>query len=377
MRFVHLSGGVGQRLWPLSNSARSKQFLKLLQAPNGARESMIQRIWRQLSEIEMVDTAMIVTNKAHEGMIHNQLHDGVKCVVEPTRRDTFPAIALMAAYLADQGLDESELLVVCPVDLYVENEFFNRCLQFEESLKDSGAQLGLLGIEPTTPSEQFGYIVPCMGEERTRYKRVDYFVEKPFVEGAVGLLRQGALWNGGVFAFRLGTMLSWMRDRGIPLDHQKIFENYNSLPKMSFDYEIVEQVEKRIVIPYSGVWSDLGTWGSLTKELSDDVYGKAMIKDSLGTTVINELEIPILVLGGSELAVVASSDGILIADKQAAAQVKNFANTFIQRPMYEERRWGWYRVLDYTRTPSGDEVLTKRLCVESGRNLSYQKHDLL
>ena len=117
MNIVLLSGGSGKRLWPLSNDIRSKQFIKIFKCPDGSYESMVQRVYRQIKQVDKEATVTIATSKTQVSAIHNQLGEEVGISVEPCRRDTFPAIALATAYLADvQGVDPEEPVVVCPVD---------------------------------------------------------------------------------------------------------------------------------------------------------------------------------------------------------------------------------------------------------------------
>ena len=124
MNLVLLSGGSGQRLWPLSNDIRSKQFIKIFHREDGELESMVQRVYRQIKAVDTDATVTIATSKSQVSAIHNQLGEEVGISVEPCRRDTFPAIALAAAYLKDvQGVGEEESVVVCPVDPYVEKDY--------------------------------------------------------------------------------------------------------------------------------------------------------------------------------------------------------------------------------------------------------------
>jgi len=121
MNIVLLSGGSGKRLWPLSNDIRSKQFLKILKGENGKYESMVQRVYRQICSVDSNAEVTVATSKSQISMIRNQLGDKVGISVEPCRRDTFPAIALTTAYLHDvKGISEEEVIIVCPVDPYVE-----------------------------------------------------------------------------------------------------------------------------------------------------------------------------------------------------------------------------------------------------------------
>ena len=220
MNIVLLSGGSGQRLWPLSNDIRSKQFIKIFHAANGELESMVQRVYRQIRTIDQNATVTIATSKSQVSAIHNQLGEDVGISVEPCRRDTFPAIALAAAYLKDvKGFSEDEPVVVCPVDPYVEIDYFDALNDLGSRAAASEANLVLMGIEPTYPSEKYGYIIP---DTSAQISTVSMFKEKPTKEIAERYIAQGALWNGGVFAFRLGYVL----DRAHALID---FENYEDL----------------------------------------------------------------------------------------------------------------------------------------------------
>ena len=126
MQLVLLSGGSGKRLWPLSNNARSKQFLPLLEKEDGTMESMVQRVIRQAKEANLTNDITLATNASQQDIIVNQLGDSVNLVTEPERRDTFPAIALAASYLklAKQCADD-EVVVIMPCDPYTEEEYFH------------------------------------------------------------------------------------------------------------------------------------------------------------------------------------------------------------------------------------------------------------
>jgi mannose-1-phosphate guanylyltransferase len=207
------------------------------------------------------------------------------------------------------------------------------------------------------------------------YMTVQKFIEKPHKEEAQKLIEQKALWNCGVFAFTLDYLLGLLSDSGLPLQYEELVKRYAELPATSFDYEVVEKAGHIVVIPYEGEWRDLGTWNTLTEKMDTHVIGKGVVSiDSSNTHLINELEIPVAILGLSNIVVVSSPDGILVSDKSASPRIKEIMQNMRQRPMYEERRWGWYRVLDYQKSEDGKEVLTKRLNILAGKNLSYQMH---
>lgn len=376
MKLVLLSGGSGKRLWPLSNDSRSKQFLNILENQDIGYESMIQRVWRQLDYLGLNDSVVITTSKAQEDMLRNQICTDVPLIIEPERRDTFPAIALTATYFYSiQGVGLDEVVGVLPVDPYVENDFFERIKELDNVLTLSNAELALIGVKPTYPSEKYGYIIPQSTKEEANYVRVSHFKEKPTEEQAQELLKQKALWNCGVFAFKLDYIISLLAEKGFPIQYDELLRQYDRLPKISFDYEVVEKAQDIVVLPYDGYWKDLGTWNTLTEEMATNQIGKGIIsEDSVNTHLVNELDIPITILGVSNAVVAASPDGILVTDKEASPRIKSVMKGFQQRPMYEERRWGWYKVLDHTKYEEGREVLTKRIGLKAGKNLSYQMH---
>ncbi|MED4023446.1 MULTISPECIES: sugar phosphate nucleotidyltransferase [Priestia] len=377
MKLVLLSGGSGKRLWPLSNDSRSKQFLKVLEKADTELQSMVQRVWTQINNVGLADSTVIATGKSQEDMIKSQLDNQAGLIIEPCRRDTFPAIALAASYVYSvQKADLDEVVAILPVDPYVEDQFFTRVQDLEEVVQNSDAQLALIGVTPTYPSSKYGYIVPTSEKSSSEYHRVSRFTEKPSEEQAASLIEDGALWNCGVFAFKLGYVISILEEKGISTDYEELLKQYEALPKISFDYEVVEKTKEIVVLPYNGYWKDLGTWNTLTEEMATSQIGKGVIStDSENIHLINELDIPVTVLGASNLIVAASPDGILVSDKEASPRIKELVGKFENRPMYEERRWGWYRVLDYTKLEEGKEVLTKRIGIDEGKNLSYQLHD--
>lgn len=376
MRLVLLSGGSGKRLWPLSNDSRSKQFLKVLENSNGNLESMVQRVWGQIKNAGLDASSIIATSKSQLDMIQSQLGSQVPIVVEPERRDTFPAIALAATYLSSiQNVSEDEVVAILPVDPYVDDPFFHKIKELETVLRNSGADLALMGVTPTYPSSKYGYIVPERKAEGEGHIIVSHFKEKPAEEQALELMHRDALWNCGVFAFKLKYILALLEEKGLPIQYEELLSRYKKLPKISFDFEVVEKADHVVAIPYDGDWKDLGTWNTLTEEMATNVIGQGFLsEDSLNSHLINELGIPVMILGASNIVVAASPDGILVADKSASPRIKELVADLDHRPMYEERRWGWYRVLDYTKFDEENEVLTKRIGVLAGKNLSYQLH---
>ena len=377
MRLILLSGGSGKRLWPLSNEARSKQFLPLLQGPDGNRESMVQRVLRQVSEAGLGGEVVLATNASQKDIIQNQLGDNIETVLEPMRRDTFPAIALAVSYLAkEKGCGRDEVVVVMPCDPYTETGYFHTVSRMVEAVENDVASLVLMGITPDCPSEKFGYVVPRKGAQAVcGALPVERFTEKPDTAKAELLLKEGALWNGGVFAFRLGYVLD-IAEKYVKEDSfAAVRDRYSDFPKISFDYEVAEKAASVAVVPFTGQWEDLGTWNALCSELPSNTIGNSHLgPQNDNTHIVNELSLPIFCDGLKDMVVAASPDGILVCSKGRSEFIKKHVDSLESRPMYEERRWGTYRVIDDVTYSDGYKSLTKSITLKAGRNISYQYH---
>lgn len=368
MNLVLLSGGSGQRLWPLSNDIRSKQFIKIFHREDGELESMIQRVYRQIKTVDTDATVTIATSKSQVSAIRNQLGEEVGISVEPCRRDTSPAIALAAAYLKDvQGVGEEESVVVCPVDPYVENDYFEALKALGDRAAVSSANLVLMGIEPTYPSEKYGYIIP-IGKEQV--SKVSMFKEKPTQEVAKDYIAKGALWNGGVFAFKLGYVLNRAHELIDFVDYEDLFNKYDTLNKISFDYAVVEHEPEIEVMRFAGTWKDLGTWNTLTEAMDGHVVGEAMLNEKCENVhVVNELDVPILCMGLKDVVVSASPEGILVSDKEQSSYIKPFVNTLDHRVMFAEKSWGSFKVIDIDKAS-----MTIKVTLNAGHRMNYHSH---
>ncbi|MGN0195326.1 MAG: sugar phosphate nucleotidyltransferase [Candidatus Cryptobacteroides sp.] len=368
MNIILLSGGSGKRLWPLSNDVRSKQFIKLFKNGDGY-ESMVQRVCRQIHSVDPQAKITIATSKSQASAIKNQLGEKVSICVEPCRRDTFPAIALASAYLHyEAGVSPDEAVVVCPVDPYVEDSYFESVGLLQSLAQEGAANLTLMGIEPTVPSDKYGYIIP---ETDAKVSPVKEFKEKPDVETAKGYLARKALWNAGIFAFRLGYLLDKAHSMIDFEDYRDLFAKYDSLTKISFDYAVVEKEPSIQVLRYGGSWKDVGTWNMMTEVMADKTKGKAILDETcVNTNVVNELNIPILCMGCRDMIVAASGDGILISDKERSGAMKPYVEKIQSEAMYAEKSWGTYTVIDVQ--PGS---MTVKVSMKAGEHMTYHMHN--
>ena len=370
MHIILLSGGSGKRLWPLSNDVRSKQFIKIFKGPEGTGyESMVQRVYRQIKRVDPDATLTIATSKSQVSAIHNQLGDGVGISVEPCRRDTFPAIALATAYLHDvQGVGREEPVVVCPVDPYVEDSYYAAIHRLSDEAERGTARLVLMGIAPDSPSDRYGYILPKTQEE---VSKVESFKEKPDTETAAKYIAQGGLWNGGVFAYKLGYVLDRAHELIDFIDYADLFAKYDTLKKISFDYAVVEHESDIAVLRYRGTWRDLGTWHSLTEAMEENTVGRVKLaEDCANVHAINELGIPILAVGLKDVVISASPDGILVSDKDRSSGIKSYVEDLGQQIMYAEKSWGDFRVLDVA-----EGSMTVKVTLKPGHRMNYHSHE--
>lgn len=369
MNIILLSGGSGKRLWPLSNDIRSKQFIKLFRNDEDKYESMVQRVYRQIGTVDKSARVIVATSKSQASAIHNQLGGAVPVCIEPMRKDTFPAIILAASYLNDElGLPADDCVIVCPVDPYVSDSYYETVAKLEDCVNSGEANLCLMGVEPTYPSEKYGYIIPktksCVSEVRE-------FKEKPDTATAKSYLAQGALWNAGVFAFKLGYLLKRAHEMIDFIDYRDLYAKYANLPKVSFDYAFVEKEPCLQVVRYSGEWKDVGTWNTLAEVMTDAVKGPATLDDTcVNTHVVNELDIPILVMGAKNMIVAASGDGILVADKERSGSMKSYVERISTDARFAEKSWGSYSVIDL-----GLTYMTVEIKLRAGSRMSYHSHE--
>jgi len=369
MNIILLSGGSGKRLWPLSNDVRSKQFIKIFKNEDGEYVSMLQRMYGQIKKIDKDANITVATSKTQVSAIHNQIGEDVGISIEPCRRDTFPAIALATAYLKDVlKVSEDESVVVCPVDPYVEDDYFVALEKLGNIAKESDANLSLMGIEPTYPSEKYGYIIP---ENKEDVSVVKTFKEKPDVDTAKKYIEEGALWNGGVFAYKLSYVLNKAHELIDFTDYDDLFQKYETLQKISFDYAVVEKEPKINVMRFNGTWKDLGTWNTLTEAMEDASIGKVYLNDKCENVhVLNEMDVPIVCMGLKDVVVAASPEGVLVSDKEQSSYIKPIVDSIDQQIMFADKSWGSFKVIDVE-----DDSMTIKVTLNAGHRMNYHAHE--
>lgn len=368
LHIVLLSGGSGKRLWPLSNDVRSKQFLRIFKEDSGEYSSMIQRVYNDIRKAIPLGGVTIAAPKKQLSILNNQI--GVNCSIskEPFRRDTFPAIALASFYLKDiLQVSLDEIVVFLPVDPYVNFDFFLSVKRLGEIAKTSENNIMLMGIKPTYPSAKYGYIFP---ETFNEISKVNYFKEKPDEETAKEYLKQNALWNSGVFAMKLSYVIKKSEEILNVKTYQNLYDNFEKIMPISFDYAVVEKEEKIGVLRYNGEWKDLGTWNTLTEVMNSALGDVTFAKNVENVHAINELDMPLLVSGIKNAVVVASANGILVSDKNESSYIKPYVEKFPQEVRYTEKSWGDFKILDV-----GENSLTIKIILNCGHKLSYHYHN--
>lgn len=370
MNIVLLSGGSGKRLWPLSNAVRSKQFIKFLRGEGDQYESMVQRVYHQIHSVDPNANITVTTSRAQKSVVSNQLGNQVSLCLEPSRRDTFAAIALSVVSLVDRGgLTPEDVIIFCPIDPYVGESYFRTLLSLEEAAKADTANITLLGVAPTYPSEKYGYVLPA--EEKGYVRPVKGFFEKPSEEQAKEYIAKGALWNCGVFALKAKYLLNLLATMVPYTTYQELYEHYTELPKISFDYAVVEKEPSIQCITYHGEWKDIGTWNTLSEEMEPHAIGYVVVgPDCENVNVINELKIPVLVAGLRDTIVAAAPDGILISSKESSSFIKPYVDTIDQRIMYKEKAWGEMKIINEEAS-----ALTIILHMTAGRYMSVHRHE--
>ena len=404
---VILAGGSGTRLWPLSREYHPKQFLGL----TGSR-SMVQETVSRLDGLRRVAQPIIVCNEVHRFLVAEQIrelgHRSPAIILEPSGRNTAPALALAALHLtAQREGDDDPVMLTMPADHVIRDvAAFQSVVQRGAALAGEGA-LVTLGIVPDAPATGYGYIREGEPLDETRSAfRLSRFVEKPDSATARAMVESGDhLWNSGIFMMRASVWLKALerhsprileacRDAHAAGRRDGMFyrpdpEIFASCPSDSIDYAVMEKITEldddhgrtvAVVLPMDAGWSDVGAWSALWEDGARDSLGNVVQGDVYARSVRNSLLIGshrlLAAVGLEDLIVVETSDAVLVTDRDSVQDVKDLVEELRSEGRREQenhrkvhRPWGSYETLD-----SGPGFQVKRLTVSPGAALSLQMH---
>lgn len=402
---VILCGGVGSRLWPLSRSGLPKQFLSLTDA-----DSLFQLASKRLAALSnadvVVDAPVVVTGEDHRFIASEQLREiGIGSglsILEPSGRNTAPALALAAFAALAQGADP--ILLVTPADQSIANQSAFADAMHSAIVEASANSIVILGIVPNKPESGYGYI-QAKSVDNNAALDVQRFVEKPDVNTAQSYLDEGGYyWNAGIFVLKASVWLEALADfrpdifiaakaaweeRTMDMAMASHFVRpakalFEAIPAESIDYAVMEKCPgSRFalkMVPLDAGWSDLGAWDAVWQATPRDENSNAHFGDVLcagsRNTFVHASSRLVSLVGVENLVVVETPDAVLVANKSFSQDVKTIVNKLdqAQRPEHllhrkVDRPWGWYDSLD-----QGERFKVKRIMVKPGACLSLQQH---
>jgi len=337
-----LAGGSGQRFWPLSRRNRPKQLLRLV-----SERTLLEEAVARLENFVSADRILILTNVEQEKAVRDLLKEFPKenIIAEPAKRDTAAAVALGAGWVAAR--DHSATMLAFPADhVIADRAAFLATMKTAAAAAEETGALVTIGIKPTWACPGFGYIeqgeaVKLRDEDKIAVHRVIRFREKPNVDLAESFLRKGNFrWNAGMFVWSVPTVLSEFNRHTLELadfisqvrsskDLDKVLrERFAKLPRISFDYAIMEKAERVLVVEATFDWDDVGSWQAVARYFKKDEHGNIAnhaltALDSRDNIVFNDGETTIALLGVHNLIVVRTGDAILICHRHQAEKIKN------------------------------------------------------
>lgn len=339
MQVILMAGGKGTRLWPLSTNEKPKQFVNFL----GDKTTMLSSTYKNISKLNY--PVYVSTQSKYSDLVLKQTNSEIPIISEPFSNNTFAAFLNIAIYLKyKKGINLNEIIALIPTDHDVEPGFYNILNKAKDLLQKSNKNFCLVGIKPTFPSTQYGYI-------QYEGHNIIEFSEKPNEEKAIELLAQHAVWNSGILIFKLGAMIEISKNYCTYDSYFEFVKKYDQLPNNSFDYEILEKRKDILMVLSDKSWNDLGNWYSL--------YSNMSITDEYNTNIINKESKLIKNFGVKDSIIINTSDGL-------ALYPKNINNKAF-------RNWGYYSVLDYHKINEVN-IKIKYLKIFKDKNISYQRH---
>ncbi len=338
-----LAGGSGERFWPLSRRARPKQLLRLI-----SRKTLLEETVARLEGFVPRERILILTNAEQEGAVRKLLTAFPKenIVAEPAKRDTAAAVALGTGWVAAR--DHAATMIVLPADHVIANQTaFQETLTLAASAAEETGELVTIGIKPTWACPGFGYIEhgkPVRlrtSNDKNTIHRVLRFREKPNPDLAESFLRKGNFrWNAGMFVWSVPTVLSefnrhapeladFISQLRAPGKFDKVLrERFSKLPRISFDYAIMEKADRVLVVEATFDWDDIGSWRALANYFKNDEQRNAAncavtAVDSTNNIVFDEDGTTIALLGVHNLIVVRTADAVLVCHRHQAENIKS------------------------------------------------------
>ena len=296
MKYVLMSGGKGKRLWPLSTDEKPKQFIKVF-----GRACMLENTYNKLVKNFKKKDVYIATSSEYIDLTKETLPNFKNIIIEKEAIGTFGAILNVAIYLKKvKDASDDEIVSILPIDHDIDDSFYTVLAEAEDYIKNSNINLCLIGVKPTRPATQYGYIIEENGI-------INEFKEKPNEELAKEYIKKGALWNSGVVVFKLKEILDIASNYLSYESYDEFALKYNTLPHISFDYEVLEKSDNVGIVVYDGHFEDIGTWENIANKLSES--------DEYNTNIINSEEKTIINDGVKNIIVINTKDGIRIIPK--------------------------------------------------------------
>ena len=339
MKIVLLSGGKGKRLWPVSTDKVPKQFIKVFSDAS----SMLSKTYNLVLKKSNKEDIYIATGREYGEDVKKELNDFSNFIFEPAYIGTFGAILNVAAFL-EENSSLDEIISIVPIDHNVGDNFYDNLYRAEELLKNSTSNICLIGIKPTFPSEQYGYILH-------ENNKVLSFAEKPNEDTAINLIHEDALWNSGIVVFKLKGIVELAKKYFDYKNYEDFLNNYSNLPHNSFDKEVLEKTKDISIIKCDDSWNDIGTWEVLAPIISKP--------DKYNTNIINFEDKEIVNDGVRDAIIINSPNGLKIIPKD--------------RKEIIHRIWGYYEILNEFKFNEVN-IKIKRLTILPNKNISYQYH---
>jgi mannose-1-phosphate guanylyltransferase len=388
---VILSGGSGTRLWPLSRKLYPKQFLSLINETSLFQDT-ITRLPKDLSN------PLIICNEEHRFIVAEQLRQieskSKGIILEPIGKNTAPAIALAAMSLLTQNEDPT-LLVLSADHLMKDSKKFQDSIEIASKIADESKMVAL-GVKPHKPETGYGYIQVGNNKNNIYYNIIS-FEEKPNLHNAKEYIDSGNYyWNSGIFIFRASTYLKELKKyepkiysickkslskATKDLDFIRLDNNeFQKCPDKSIDYAVMEKTKKGVVVPFNGIWSDIGSWEAIwdskLKDTNNNVIEGDVMISNVNNSFIYSKNRLVAVNGISDLIIVDTQDALLVSNRSNTQNIKNIVSKLKKDSRIETeshkkifRPWGYYNSID-----SGNGFQVKRIVVKPGAKLSLQKH---